>query len=89
MDPTPGYRGPYANHAVYDLQFSDSGAVTKVDVYYEDIAGIEGVRWYVVAVIVFVAGTLFLAVLFIVATSGQFVVKRVARLAAIFRTPLD
>src|SRR5262249_17183787 len=86
-----GIGGEVANdhHAVYDVQFSDTGAVTKVHVYYEDIAGIEGVRWYVVAVIVFAAGTLFLAALFIVVTSGRFVAKRVARLTATFRTPLD
>ena len=86
-----GIGGEVANdhHAVYDLQFSDSGAVTKVHVYYEDIAGIEGVRWYVVAVIVFVAGMLLLASLFIVVSSGRFAAKQLTRLAAIFRAPVD
>jgi len=53
------------HHAVYDLRFSDSGAVRNVHVYYEDIAGIEGARSYVVAGVVFVAGTLFLGTLFL------------------------
>jgi len=85
-----GIGGEVSNdhHAVYDLQFSDSGAVMKVHVYYEDIAGIEGLRWYPVAVFVFVAGTLFLAALFIVVSTGRFAARRLARLAAVFRTPV-
>ena len=63
-----GIGGEVANdhHAVYDLQFSDSGVATRVNVDYEDIAGIEGARWYVVAVIVFVARHVVLGGLFIV-----------------------
>jgi len=77
------------HHPVYDVQFSDNGAVRRVHVYYEDIAGIEGVRWYVVAGVVFVAGTLFLAALFIVVSSGRFAARRLGRLAANIRARDD
>jgi hypothetical protein len=76
------------HHAVYDLQASDTGAVRKVHVYYEDIAGIEGVRWYVVAGVVFVAGTLFLTALFIL-SSGRLAARGLGRLAARIRVTAD
>jgi hypothetical protein len=77
------------HHAVYDLQVSDTGAVRKVHVYYEDIAGSEGVRWYVVAGVVFVAGTLFLTALFILMSSGRLAARGLGRLAARIRVRAD
>ena len=50
------------HHPVYDLEFSDGGALTRSHVYFEDIAGIEGTRWYVVSVVSFIAGTLLFTV---------------------------
>jgi len=73
------------HHAVYDLQASDTGAVRNVHVYYEDIAGIEGVRWYVVAGVVFVAGTLFLTALFILVSSGRLAARGLGLAARIPR----
>jgi hypothetical protein len=58
-------------------------------VYYEDIAGSEGVRWYVVAGVVFVAGTLFLTALFILMSSGRLAARGLGRLAARIRVRAD
>jgi hypothetical protein len=44
------------HHPVYDLQFTGSGRLTRSHVYFEDIAGIEGIRWWVVSLVVFVIG---------------------------------
>jgi hypothetical protein len=75
--------------AVYHLQFSDKGALTRGHVYYEDIAGIEGARWYVVAVLVFVAGAVLSTATLAFLSIGRFVARGVARFAAGMRASHD
>jgi hypothetical protein len=70
------------HHPVYDLQFADSGELTKSHVYFEDISGIEGARWYVVAAVALIAGTLLLIATFTIVAITRFVARRLRRFAA-------
>jgi hypothetical protein len=52
------------HHPVYDVEFMQTGSerrrVTRHHAYFEDIAGIEGMRWFPMAVWTFLAGMLVL-----------------------------
>lgn len=68
------------HHPVYDLQFVN-GALTRSHVYFEDIAGIEGVRWYFVAAVVFAPGALLLIAALLVASIARVARRRLTRVA--------
>lgn len=70
------------HHPVYDFQFADSGELTRFHIYFEDIAGIEGARWSVVAVVAFIAGMLLLIATFTIVSITRFVGRRLRWLAA-------
>jgi hypothetical protein len=70
------------HHPVYDLEFSNSGTLTRSHLYFEDIAGFEGTRWYVICIVVFVAGALLFAAIFSIVVTARFVTRRLRRLAA-------
>jgi hypothetical protein len=63
-------------HPVYDLMFSNSGTLTRSHLYFEDIAGFEGLRWHVVAVVVFIAGALLFTVIISIVVTARFVARR-------------
>lgn len=66
------------HHPVYDLEFSDASVLTRSHVYFEDVAGIEGARWHLVAIVVFLGGTLLLTAGFVVVSIVMWM-TRVAR----------
>jgi len=70
------------HHPVYEIQFADGGALTRSHVYFEDIAGIEGARWYVVSAVVFIAGALLFTATLGIVLSARFVARRLTRFAA-------
>jgi hypothetical protein len=68
------------HHPVYDVQFVDPGSQQwqplRHHVYFEDIAGVEGARWYVAFLFVFVAGTLFLTAASLAIVTVRFGARR-------------
>jgi hypothetical protein len=66
----------YEVHPVYDLMFSSSGTLTRSHFYFEDIAGLEGLRWHIVAVVVFIAGALLFTAIFSIVVTARFVTRR-------------
>lgn len=70
------------HHPVYDLQFAGSGRLMRSHVYFEDVAGIEGLRWWVVSLLVFVVGVVFLVAAWVAISVMGFAARRLRKSAA-------
>ena len=70
------------HHPVYDLMFSSGGTLTRSHLYFEDVAGLEGLRWHIVSVVVFIAGALLVTAIFSIVEAARFVARRLTRSAA-------
>ena len=57
------------HYGLYDVRFAESQPTrwhaTAHHVYFEDIAGVEGLRWWVAAIDLFIAGTLVVVMLMV------------------------
>jgi hypothetical protein len=72
------------HHAVYDVEFVERGAqrweVLRHDQYFEDIAGLEGMRWFPIGFSFFTGGLALAAAASLVVWSARFSAKQLRRL---------
>lgn len=66
-------------NVVYNVDASGNFQLIKKDIYFEDVAGVEGARAHIIAVVFIVLWTIFLAIIFVVLAEAKYLFKNMVK----------